>query len=729
MPAEQIRRTPPPGTLWASHIKNHDARAATVDWFRLLIILGATVPLVIFALAAWKSHHDEWTSAEHKVENASRIAAEQGSKVFETAQLLTGRMRDFVNSPQFAQGDEASRHLALKHIAAGIPQVQSIWVWNAQGNVAASGRYYPLPKPLSVAEREYFQRLRSGERAFISSTLAGKVSNERFFNYSERLEGPSGDFTGVLSVSLHVAYFEEFYQRLAANEHGLAMSLVRSDGVLVLRHPPLPAGSMAINADSRLMRDLRAGIKEATFRGEGPADRLERQVNYLAVENYPLYIVSSVESSQVMAAWRLSMLRLAAFIFPTAIGLVGVAWLAMRKSRGEVSALARLAEEERRRAAAEGALRHSQHLEALGRLTGGVAHDFNNLLMVVNNQAYILKKKLAGTPAEVHLLAVERAVKTGERLTRQLLAFARRQPLRSERVELQTKLPQMEQMLRHSLAHDIKLIVNVDSDALPVHVDSSELELALLNLAINAKDAMPRGGVVTLLARNATPQEAQSGEPFVVIAFSDTGHGIPSHTLDRVFEPFFTTKGMGNGTGLGLSQVEGLCVQSGGSVKIESTEQVGTTVRMFLPAAKGDALPASHSQPDVRASGFGERVLMVEDNDEVAQTTLTLIRALGYDAHRVANAKEALRYLDAGKPLDVLLSDVVMPGALSGIELAKLLKQRLPRLPVVLMSGYTRDLADADREAFQVLAKPVSPETLGAALATAVRPKHAMPAA
>jgi CheY-like chemotaxis protein len=354
-----------------------------------------------------------------------------------------------------------------------------------------------------------------------------------------------------------------------------------------------------------------------------------------------------------------------------------------------------------------------------------VAHDFNNLLMVVNNQAYILKKKLAGTPSETHLLALERAVKTGERLTRQLLAFARRQPLRSERIELQHKLPQMQQMLRHSLSPEIKLIINVDGDTQPVNVDSSELELALLNLAINAKDAMPKGGVFTVLARNATPPEAPSSEgQFVVISLSDTGHGIPKQTLERVFEPFFTTKGVGGGAGLGLSQVEGFCVQSGGCVKIESAEQVGTTVRMFLPAARGDLPEASNSDSPVRASGFGEHVLLVEDNEEVAQTTLALIRALGYHGHRVSNAKEALRYLGTGRTLDVVLSDVMMPGALSGIDLAKLLKQRHPRLPVVLMSGYTQDLAQADKEAFQVLAKPVSPETLGAALATAVRPRH-----
>jgi two-component system, NtrC family, sensor kinase len=286
----------------------------------------------------------------------------------------------------------------------------------------------------------------------------------------------------------------------------------------------------------------------------------------------------------------------------------------------------------------------------------------------------------------------------------------------------------MEQVLRHSLTPEIKLIVNVDSDTAPVHVDGSELELSLLNLTMNAKDAMGRGGVVTLLARNATAEEApRAGEPFVVVTLSDTGHGIPRPTLDRVFEPFFTTKGTGHGTGLGLSQVQGFCEQSGGAVALESTEQVGTTVRLLLPAAQGDA-PQAAAPTGVRASGLGERVLLVEDNDEVALTTRSLIQSLGYDVHRVGNAKEALRYLAAGKPLDVLLSDVVMPGAMSGIDLAKLLKERHPHLPLVLMSGYTQNIAADDREAFQVLAKPVSPETLGAALATAVRPPHLTPA-
>jgi signal transduction histidine kinase/ActR/RegA family two-component response regulator len=714
--------------VWRANARRSSRLGSTVDWYRLLIVLGTVLPLAFFVLAGWKSYRDEWLDAEHKVDVASRIAAEHASKVFETAQLLTGRMRDLVTSPQMSRSDEAGLHLALKHIVSDIPQVQAVWAWDASGNLTASGRYYPLPRSLNVADREYFKRLRDGAGSFISGTISGRISNERLFNYTERLDGDNGQFNGVLSVSLDVPYFENFYQELAGSQPGLSLSLVRSDGLLVLRYPSVPGESKPVSGASPLTEALRDGSKSGSFRGFGTVEDKVKQVSYRALDPYPIYVVASIDGDQVMAAWRNALLRLAAIIFPASLCLVGVAWLAMRKSSGEVAALARLADEERRRAQAESALRHSQHLEALGRLTGGVAHDFNNLLMVVNNQAYLLKKKLAGTPAETQLSAIERAVKTGERLTRQLLAFARRQPLRSERIELQHKLPQMEQMLRHSLSPEIKLIVNVDGDTHPIYADSSELELSLLNLAINAKDAMPRGGVVTLLARNATPEESpDTNEPFVNITISDTGHGIPRQTLERVFEPFFTTKGVGSSTGLGLSQVQGFCVQSGGSVKIDSTEQVGTTVRLLLPATQRQELPSAQALPHVRQSGFGERVLLVEDNDEVAQTTLALIKALGYDAQRVTNAKEALRYLSSGKALDVVLSDVVMPGNISGIELAKMLKQRHPRLPVVLMSGYTQGLTELDKGTFQVLSKPVAPDTLGAALATAVRPPHVVP--
>ncbi len=718
---------PRPEASWHASTRKavaQPASAAAVDWLRLLLILGTALPLLLFALFAWRSYQTAWTEAEQRVDNASRVAAEHASKVFDTARLLSGRMRDLASSPQFTRNDEAGMHLALKHIGADIPQVQSVWVWDANGALTASGRYYPLPRSLSVADRDYFLKLRDGGGSFITGALTGRISKERFFSYSERLDDESGQFAGALSVSLHVPYFEEFYRELSSSDPGLTLSLVRSDGLLVLRHPSLPESRM-VEAESPLLRALRDGAKAGSYRGPGLTGPETRQVTFRALDPYPMYVVASMDGSQVVAGWLRNLLRAAAFIFPTSLALVGVAWLAMRKSAGEVTALARLADEERRRAAAEGALRHSQHLEALGRLTGGVAHDFNNLLMVVNNQAYLLKKKLAGSPSVMHLDAIERAVKTGERLTRQLLAFARRQPLRCEGITLQEKLPQMEQVLRHSLTPEIKLIVNVDSETAPICVDGSELELALLNLTLNAKDAMARGGVVTLLARNATAEECpQPDLRFVNITVSDTGHGIPRQTLDRVFEPFFTTKGVGSGTGLGLAQVESFCEQSGGSVAIESSEQVGTTVRMLLPAATGDQALAAPSGGSVRASGLGERVLLVEDNDEVAQTTRTLIQALGYDVHRVGNAKEALRYLAAGKPLDVLLSDVVMPGSMSGIELAKLLKQRHPHLPLVLMSGYTQDLDADDKEAFQVLSKPVSPETLGAALATAVRPPH-----
>jgi signal transduction histidine kinase len=377
---------------------------------------------------------------------------------------------------------------------------------------------------------------------------------------------------------------------------------------------------------------------------------------------------------------------------------------------------------------AERHLSRGQRAEALGRLTGGVAHDFNNLLGVIGNSAHLMEKHATKPELKVPLAAVMRSVEAGSRLTQHLLRVAGQHPSRPGAVALSRYLLEAQELLRVVLGKRIEIEVKVEASTRAVTVDASELELALINLALNARDALPRGGHVWVEARNADAAESSELPPgdYVALSFSDDGHGIDEDVAQRAFEPFFTTKPVGQGTGLGLSQVQGFASQSGGRARLAGTRGLGTSVTLLLPAAgnapaAADAAtaPPGDAAPDSRLRG--RRVLLVEDNEELASVTAVLLGTYGCSVEVAPGSLQALALLEqAGQAqgFDVVLSDVVMPGELDGITLARRLRQEHPQLPVVLISGYNSGLsADAG---LRVLRKPCSPAQLVDALADAL---------
>lgn len=379
---------------------------------------------------------------------------------------------------------------------------------------------------------------------------------------------------------------------------------------------------------------------------------------------------------------------------------------------------------------AEQRVSQSQRVEALGRLTGGVAHDFNNLLGVISNSAHLMQRHPAAGELQVPLAATLRAVEVGSQLTQHLLRFAGRRPHRPALLQLARTLPELQELMRSVLGRRIEITVQVAPGTWPVRVDSSEFELALINLALNARDAMPAGGELRLAARNAEPEEREDLPPgrYVLLAVSDDGVGIEPEVAEHVFEPFFTTKSVGRGTGLGLSQVHGFAQQSGGAARLASTTGLGTTVSLLLPAADErhdePAPPAPPPRHDVR----GLAVLMVEDNESLADVTAALLRSHGALVERATAAEEALARIEAGLRCDVVLSDVVMPGRFDGLELARRLRDRTPPLPVVLITGFSNAAGAAGGE-FTVLRKPCPEHELLQALQAAARRAPAAAAA
>ncbi len=387
----------------------------------------------------------------------------------------------------------------------------------------------------------------------------------------------------------------------------------------------------------------------------------------------------------------------------------------------------RVAEAVQRTRAAEQLVSQHQRMEALGRLTGGVAHDFNNLLGIIGNNAHLIQRHAQAPQVQAQVAATLRAVEAGSRLTQHLQRIARRRSVSPRHVALARWLPELQEMLRGFLGHGIETSVQIERDTRPVHVDPGELELALINLALNARDAMPHGGELRLRVRSAQVGEAAGLLPgdYVLLTVGDDGQGMDAETVAHVFEPFFTTKPMGKGTGLGLSQVHGFCVQAGGTARMDSTPGLGTTVTLVLPAAAhADAEAAAgaaasaviaHVEP---ASLAGASVLLVEDDAELADVTTALLEAHGATVAHAADADAALVLLRAGGSVDVVLSDVVMPGAMDGVALAHEVRRIWPSLPLVLISGYVGRAAQAHD--FTVLRKPCAPQALLAALRDAM---------
>jgi PAS domain S-box-containing protein len=401
---------------------------------------------------------------------------------------------------------------------------------------------------------------------------------------------------------------------------------------------------------------------------------------------------------------------------------------AIRDEEGKFVGFAKITRDITERREAEAKLRRaqeqlaqSQKMEALGQLTGGIAHDFNNMIMVVSGNAQLLKQRVRDARNLRAVEAIEVAAARGETLTRQLLAFSRRQPLNPTVISLRQRLAAFRDLLASSARGDIELAIDVGRNIWPVAVDVHELELALINLVVNARDAMPDGGTITIRAKNVRLQpedtpENLSGE-FVALTVADTGCGIEGDILPKVFEPFFTTKQLDKGTGLGLSQVYGLTRQSGGTVTIASRIGEGTTVTIHLPRSHQ---PLSEEPiVDTNPPQGCETVLVVEDNPEVQEVAGLLLNQLGYRVFYVQTAAAALELLASGKEIDLVFTDIIMPGELDGLALARRIKLEYPDVAVLLTSGYAKALHTLEA-GLPLVRKPYQLQTLARAIREAL---------
>jgi signal transduction histidine kinase/ActR/RegA family two-component response regulator len=699
------------------------SRQRTLARLRAVIVLALLLPTVAFVAVAAYLYQQEFANARLQLDRAARITQEHALKLFETNEMLLQRMLDLLADASDAEllARSETLHDRLQRMVSDLPQVQGLFVHGADSRALGNSRVHPPPREIDYSDREWHLVHKTGSTpVFVTEQIVSRSTGEAAFDISRRRSFANGAFAGTVHVSVRPEYLTDFYRELATTMPGLSTVVLRTDGRMLARWPgDVPAAPYAAN--SALMQHIAAGQLSGEADGLSPFDGADRLRSFRRLGRYPVYVASGIDRAIVVADWRRSCALLALFVFPTALGFAWMAWLALRRTREELDAMERLDDEKARRQRVELALLQSQKLEAMGRLTGGVAHDFNNLLMVVNSNLYLHRRMCPDVAGSAQLAAIERAVGSGAKLTRQLLAFARKQALLPERIVLQERLPALLDLLRPLLGSSIGLSCEVSADTGAIEVDAAELELALINLAVNSKDAMRGSGQLDIRARNAAPTDpTPGGGGFVVLEVVDTGPGFDAAAIGRAFEPFFTTKPLGQGTGLGLSQVQALCQSAGGAAHVDARPGGGARVRMFF---KRGAAPEEADRDEQRvAHDLHCRLLLVEDNDAVAQVTAELLESMGCTVQCVSSGQAALQHVDAQElSVDVVLSDIEMPGEIDGIALASLMLQRDPPMPTVLMTGYAVRMEQAVRQRLDVLPKPCSPamlvEAIGKALA------------
>ena len=572
-----------------------------------------------------------------------------------------------------------------------VKAIDAILVADRNGHTIVSSAVFPIPTGPDVADRDYFQaQVERDAGTYVSAASRSRVRKEDFFGVSRRRSVRDGQFTGIIMISVTPKVFTEFYRQLAGDT-AASFTLSKSDGAILARYP-VPAGDVThFRPDSGFILSVvdhpEGGISDHFV----SVDDLQRRFAYLKLGYSDLYVSDGLPD-------RLNFVWLDAHNGqPPCVSEFRLHWCSLHLFCWQCDVHGPLYAEAERRDMAEQALRQSQKMEAVGQLTGGVAHDFNNLLTIIIGNLGIAKRGVVEARAERALNNALVGAERAAQLTQRLLAFSRRQPLNPRVLDINKLIVAISDLLTRTLGENIELETISGAGLWNVEVDASEMESTLLNLALNARDAMPTGGKLTIETSNAYLDDEYCREhegilpgQYILVAITDSGAGMSAETIDRAFEPFFTTKEAGKGTGLGLSQVYGFMKQSGGHVKIYSESGEGTTIKLYLPRREGNELVISGDDDLNSERGGGETILIVEDDDGVRQYASEILRDLNYQIIEAKDSATALRLLDADKKFDLLLTDVVLPGK-NGRELANEVERRRPGTKIIFMTGYSRN--------------------------------------
>jgi signal transduction histidine kinase/CheY-like chemotaxis protein len=700
----------------------------------LVLIVGVTTQQLI------QIRTNVLAETEHQMARLDMVFAEQTGRAFETISVILRSTSDAVLAVPAggAAGDHAAILTQMAHRIEDVHQILQIAVTDADGRVDYV-QPQPGPAMLPPAGMTLLRRFAHGEEERLLISDPFRLPSGAWTALMVRpIRTQAGVFVGVAAAWINLAYFEDFYRSVELNENG-AIILHRRDGVVLARFPHSDGAIGTSFAALPPFRDVLSHAMAGTVLMTSPIDGSIRVLAIRALKAFPLAVQVSVDESRILASWRRQ-----AWIFAlvalgsSAVIVTQLLLLAQRSRQVEVLASefraasetagyanAALREQMAERERAEAALRQAQRIEAIGQLTGGVAHDFNNLLTVIIGNIDLLEDLPAAPRVPERLVAMRAAAERGARLTGQLLAFARRQPLSARSVDLNGLILGMEGLLQSALGGNVRIHYRMAAEPWPALVDPTQIELVILNLAINARDAMPGGGDLTIATANVHVNGTESANAlaagdYVMVRVDDTGIGMTPEILSKAFEPFFTTKAVGAGSGLGLSQVFGTAHQSGGDVLIDSRPGRGTSVTLHLPRAATAAAGGVDVVSARRAGADRRLLLLVDDDPAVRETTGELLRARGYTVIEADGATEALNVLREQSDVAVLVTDIVMPGV-NGLLLAEMARDLRPGLAIVFMSGYA-DLAGITGGAAigRLVGKPFRPDELAEQIAAAL---------
>jgi two-component system NtrC family sensor kinase len=659
-----------------------------------MLVASVALPFLLFCYAAFVNYHAAFALADERIERAADIAAEQALRVFQSISVTFDSVEQIVRgrTDQTIKLNAAELSERLKQFVAALPDISSIWILDKNHDAQVSSMFFPIPPAFNAPERAYLKaQLAPDEAIHIGEVVRIALTGRLIFPVSKWRSDSSGTFAGLTEISVSPQPFERFYESLAARTSA-SFALIRADGALLARYPLPGATGIKLDASTgfgqMIAQSPKGGGRYTAISG---VDQLERRFVYRKLAGFPLYVSSSLETRDIVGGWLRYMAGHLVFGIPATAFLVVLIVLAMRRTSA-------LYAESERREALEASLRQSQKMEAVGQLTGGVAHDFNNLLTIILGNLQMALRQNPEGKTKTLISNAHQAADRGAELTRRLLAFSRSQPLDPHTIDANRLVAGMSDLLDRTLGETVAVETVRSAGLWLTEADAPQLEAAILNLAINARDAMADGGKVTIETGNAFLDEfyCQSVEgvkpgQYVMISVTDTGSGMSPDVIDKAFDPFFTTKPAGAGTGLGLSQVYGFIRQSGGHVRIYSEIGEGTTVKIYLPRSFARDKPLDLGKAaDEAPAGSQEIVLVVEDDPDVRAYVVETLSALNYTVREAANAEAALRILDDAGPVDLLLTDVVMPG-MNGRALAEAARLRRPGLKVLYMTGYSRN--------------------------------------
>ena len=672
-----------------------------VRTLHLLLIGSILAPLLVLLGGGYLAYQRTFEGAQADLAQDTAVAEENVIKVLDTHEIVAARVGDLLAglSDEEIRAREKEFHDRIRQQIAHLPQVETAWAADHSGHLLVGARNFPTGN-LDVSDRDYFKALRDpGPDVYIGG-LQSRFDNKPFFVVAHRRLGPSGEFAGVTVVAVSPDFFRTFYAKLLPDVQDYAAGLFRADGATLARYPEIVWRGSGPAPPGQLIRAAAENPQSGVFMQPSAFDGIVKMIAYKRLERYPIYVTIGRTRASIQREWAGIMLSHLYFGAPATAGLVLLCLLALRRTRREAAATARAREAMAQREAAEAQLRQAQKMEAIGQLTSGVAHDFNNLLTAISGNVELLARRVRGGDPDLERFAgaALRGVDRAATLTQRLLAFSRRQPLDPKPLDINRLIAGMSDLLRRTLGEEIEAETVLAGGLWTVLVDANQLEHSLLNLAINARDAMGGPGKLTIETANTSLDEPYADAhdevmpgQYVMISVSDTGSGMTREVREKAFEPFFTTKETGQGTGLGLSQVYGFIKQSGGHCTIYSEPGEGTTVKLYLPRHLGKEEPVTPAVPAAAGVSGNETILVVEDDADVRSFASDLLRDLGYRVLAAATGPDGLRLLDQYPEVRLLFTDVALPGGMTGRQLADEAERRHPGLKVLYTTGYARN--------------------------------------